>query len=507
MPPKNQKPNAFMIFALEWRSKHGKRLSMGELIKEAGEVWKNMDEKQRAPYKDRAKEELIMSSRAAAEKLTCTGMPVSQVEKQKMDHENKERQMKRDIESTVSKSVKNDNLEKQSYYFIMVNYFTKTLKGGVYVPAELAVCKFSLLEGVSRVYHTLINPGVNIYGHQYEAQHHADTTHNLPLPPMALGDKNLGNIYNEVLNFIRDPETNSYSPLYTLKECIHIVDSVLEFLKADNGANNLDLKIYPIQYLFYIMKEATCEVGEIEKPSSFYITDAYFERDFYEYQIGIGCQFHEKNDRCKYCTQSYVTRWGYMFCDYMCRDLAIRLEPGRHCPINTNLNAIITPAPSRNNDTESIISMSNASTHTNPVAGSKYYYDDQKTSISDATNKTYTQDFPSLGARKAKKKSPLAEQDSPVRHKSSRQIHESVFSVDNDDDDDDDLNPWNSRSQCIPREPDNSHFDIEYGGLNSSDADDCNSVSSFGRGRGRGSLVNSFSSVASSRGRGSYFRN
>lgn len=41
----------------------------------------------------------------------------------------------------------------------MVNYFTKTLKGGVYVPAELAVCKFSLKEGVSRVYQTLINPG------------------------------------------------------------------------------------------------------------------------------------------------------------------------------------------------------------------------------------------------------------------------------------------------------------------------------------------------------------
>lgn len=110
------------------------------------------------------------------------------------------------------------------------------------------------------------------------------------MPPNALGDKNLANIYNEILKFIRDDNSNSYPPIYTHRDCIHIVESVLEFLKADIGANNTELKVYPIQYLLYIMKEATCEAGELEKPKSFYITDAYFERDFFEFQIGIGCQ-------------------------------------------------------------------------------------------------------------------------------------------------------------------------------------------------------------------------
>lgn len=138
-----------------------------------------------------------------------------------------------------------------------------------------------------------IYAGVNIYGHQYEAQQHSETTHNLPLPPNALGDKNLGNIYNDILNFIRGGNSNNYPSVYTHRDCVHIVESILDFLKTDIGANNIDLKVYPIQYLFYIMKEATCEAGELEKPNSFYITDAYFERDFFEYQIGIGCQVSE----------------------------------------------------------------------------------------------------------------------------------------------------------------------------------------------------------------------
>ncbi|XP_061403051.1 protein maelstrom 1-like [Musca vetustissima] len=493
MPPKKkQKPNAFMIFALEWKSKHGKGLSIDQATKKAGEIWTKMDAGQRAPYQDKAKEEKIVSSRTAAHKLTCTGVPVSQIEKEKLDHENKERLMKRDIETTVSKSVQKDELEKQSYYFIMANYFTKTLKGGVYVPAELAVSKFSLKEGVSRVYQTLINPGVNIYGHQYEAQHHSETTHNLPLPPNALGDKNLGNIYNEILKFIRDEDSNNYPPVYTHRDCIHIVESVLEFLKADIGSNNTELKVYPIQYLLYIMKEATCEAGELEKPKSFYITDAYFERDFFEFQIGIGCQYHEDIDKCKYCTQSYVTRWGYMFADYMCGDLAIPLVPGRHCPLNTNLNAIITEAPSRSYDDESMVSMSTSLTHvTKPVAGSRHYYDDPKPK---ETGNKYSTDFPSLGRHEMKKK-----------HKIS-QPPPSSASGDDDADNPDDLNPWNVRSRRnVPREPESSHFNIDYGAGNSSDADDYSSVASFGR--GRGSLVSSFNnSNASSYGRGRYFR-
>lgn len=53
-------------------------------------------------------------------------------------------------------------LDTKSYYFIMVNYFTKTLKSAVYVPAELSVCEYCLKDGIKRTYHTLINPGMHL---------------------------------------------------------------------------------------------------------------------------------------------------------------------------------------------------------------------------------------------------------------------------------------------------------------------------------------------------------
>lgn len=189
----------------------------------------------------------------------------------------------------------------------------------------------------------------------------------------------------------------------------------------------------------------------------------------------------------------------------MCNDLAIPLIPGRHCPMNTNLNAIITPAPSTYTDNESFISMGTTlSNATKPMARSKIYYDDPKPLKSDGGANTYTMDFPSLDGGRNTKKKP-ASSPSSQRQKATRNLNDSD---DNESVDFGGMNPWNSRSRNIPRQPDTSHFDIEFTkdeDLNS-DADDYNSVASFGR--GRGSLVNASlsSSVVSSYGRGRPFR-
>ncbi|XP_075149923.1 protein maelstrom 1-like [Haematobia irritans] len=510
MPPKQkQKPNAFMIFTMEWKKKQGGNISLNDAIQQAGEIWKTMNAEERAPYKEKQKEELRLFYRNSGEKLSCTGMPISQIEKNKLDHENKERTMKQDIENAVRNSLQNKNLEKQSYYFIMANYFIKTLKGGAYVPAEIAICKFSLNEGVSDIYQTLINPEVNLYGNLYEAQHHADTTHNLPLPPSALGEKNRVNIYQDILNFIRnedDASSDSYPPIFTDRECIEIIESVLKFLKtADVRASSVHLKIYPIQYLLFVMKEATCDAAELEKPLNCYITDAYFERDYFEYHTGIACQYHEDVDKCKYCTQSYVTRWAYMFCDYMCRDLDIPLEPGRHCPMNTNINAINTRESNNGNDKTSIISMGTSITYaTAPICGSKSFHDkdDEKTATlsTDTDSKPYTSMLKGHINNVVTINQTTPNKISPTYDGYIRKDYRDCFDDTPSADEEDDVNPWDvrSREKYIPPEPESSCFDIDYTS-SISDIEDYNSVASFGR--DRTSLVSSLSSVSIGRGR------
>lgn len=245
-------------------------------------------------------------------------------------------------------------------------------------------------------------------------------------------------------------------------------------------------------------------------------------------------QKHESMDKSKYCTQSYVTRWGYVFADYMCQDIAIGLIPGRHCPLDTNLRAIITPAPSsRFTDTESFVSLDTMSTistkpplarKTEPLdeaeANTDDDDDDNFTSVSQACRRSYANDFPTLGAAGgASRKKPSTPAASSLHSNKSRRINSSAIHDDDnianmDDEPYAHLNPWNHRSRNVPKEPAVSDFTIklERSGNdahndNNSDYDDYNSLASAGRGRAifNNALNNSSSSIVS-RGRGRLFQ-
>uniref|UniRef100_W8CE96 Protein maelstrom 1 n=3 Tax=Ceratitis capitata TaxID=7213 RepID=W8CE96_CERCA len=504
--PKKQVKNGFMLFTIDWRSQYGKHLSISEATAEAGKIWGSMSVHERAPYNERAKQERVGSKSGRPSKLTCTGKSVEEVEREKKEADDEKSRMQRFIQMTVRNSVKNCQLETQSYFFIMVNYFVKSLKGNIYVPAEISVAEYSLKDGVCRKYHTFVNPGPKIYGLQYEAQHHSESTHKLPLPPNAKGEANMGLIYSNVLDFIRNQESGEYPPVYTFPEAKQIVESVLDFLKKDSPSN-VDLRVYDIKFLFYILKEATCEMGEVPKPLNQHITDAFFERDSFEFNNGLACTYHEDIDKSKYCTQSCVTRWGFMFSDYMCRDIAIDLIPGRHAPIDYKLAAtIVDPSPSTFADTDSHISVNSGSSYaTKAISENKIYYDDQKTFVS---SRSYTtacssriqnkDDFPSLGSGR-KKHSTLVSSAPPKTIRTNVGYQRSMDEA--FEDSVDDLNPWSSRSRNVPHEPDSSHFDINYTREETTD-NEATSTVGYGRGRMRNNQsLSSNTTLFSGRGR------
>ncbi|XP_011192543.2 protein maelstrom 1 [Zeugodacus cucurbitae] len=509
--PKKPSKNGFMTFTFDWKSKYGRNLSLAEATTECGRIWASMTAQERAPYNERAKQEKMGLKTGAAPKLTCRGKPIDVVEKERQDVEQRERRMKRTIELTVRNSVKNDQLDTQTYHFIMVNYFVRSLRGGIYVPAEISVVKYSLKEGLCRLYHSFINPGPELYGLQYEAQHHSDNTHKLPLPPHAKGETDLGLIYNNILDFIRDPETGEYPPVYTHRDSIPVVASVLDYLKGDYKARNIEFETYSIQYLFYILKEATCEMGELEKPTSSFVTDAFWDNDFFEYQIDIACTYHEEIDKSKYCTQSIVTRWAFTFSDYMCCDIAIDMIPGRHVPKTTNLAAIINPAPSTYADTESQISVNSESTYaTKAVCENKIYYDEPNAyaparsyNSGRSTLPFEVNDFPSLGPGSSRKKHASNYAIAPA--KTSRMHSAPHQAMDSDSPDSTvDINPWSMRSLHVPRKPDTSHFDINYTRDETTDSE-ASTPLGYGRGRMRNN-VSTASVVSAGSGRGRLFQ-
>lgn len=58
-------------------------------------------------------------------------------------------------------------------------------------------------------------------------------------------------------------------------------------------------------------------------------------------------------DRSKYCTLSRVVRWGFMFSDYMCSDLALDMNPGSHIPQGTNCGVTLSTTRSFIDDSQS----------------------------------------------------------------------------------------------------------------------------------------------------------
>lgn len=477
MPPKqNKKPvpkNAYSCYVDEFRVKEQKAgrhlgLRYQDFFQLAGASWGKMSPSQRAPYEAMAKADKL-KGKSGGEKYSSQGVPLSQIEREKREKELAERLMKKEIEDTVKDGFANDTLATQKYYFVMANYFAKTTDCD-YIPAEIAVAEYSLKSGVNKKFHTFIDPGTLPIGMGYQAKSHADDTHRLPVPPNAMGERDFGKVIQGLMSFIETDENGQYPPLYAHKHYLEMIKNVMSILENEYfGDNSVNFKIYPIQYLFYTLKMSTAEKGEVKKPESIFISDAIFERDTFEYQNKISCDFHENIDVGKYCALSCVTRWGYMFSDYMCLDLALDLIPGAHLPPGADLSAAkksFSTVSSYNDDKKSVASTSMRSYASTSVRSNvtqpkieRHYVDDTR---SDATEK-----YPPGG---------------DVR----KRTHDPARTFENDSSDEDqDDNPWSTRNKNKPRPPNEDSF----------------SFSSVVAGRGRGIKTEPISSNASTTSR------
>ncbi|XP_064544941.1 uncharacterized protein LOC135432969 [Drosophila montana] len=334
----NSKQSAFSLFVHEWRKLRGHNLQWEECIHLAGLAWQKMSPEERQPYHD------------AARQLKAGTVPSTQLQR----NIDPEQQQRSEIENIVRYSAQRTVLETQSYYFIMVNYYTKD----VYAPAELAVVQFTLKHGLRNIYHTLINPGSSVHGSLYKNQQHVKATHQLPLPPNALGNDDLEGILADLLKFVRSecgPE-GELPPVFTVQNQISVVNSSLKFL---NGGVESQFNVYPIEYLFYILKKATCEAGMLPPPASIHITNSQFNLDPYEFLSDIGCEFHKQRDLSAHCSKSYVTRWAFAFAGYMCSDLAIKMLTNRHMPSHTE-NRLDMDQPPNNDKQKDLVNMQEA---------------------------------------------------------------------------------------------------------------------------------------------------
>ncbi|XP_017863032.1 PREDICTED: protein maelstrom [Drosophila arizonae] len=336
MAPK--KFNGFMMFVNEWREKtaEGRAVSLPQAISKCGETWKNMNTQQRGPYNKMAKNAEV-SARCQVERLNCHGQSLSALEREEMEAAERELNMKRTTERIVLAGKKRHDLENTKFIFAAFNYFTKSMTNDIYIPAEFSACQFSLKSGICSMYSSHIDPGQLIFGQGSETMHHTKHTHQLPLPPNAMGESDIGRLYANIVEYLRacNPDAKPNDPLvvFATPEFMPIVKGCFRYLESDSEEPLATIHIYDIQYLLYVLKLEVLDSVDIRNVTvNRTATDSLFINDYFCYHLGISCQYHEDIDRCQYCTQSIISRWCYVFSDFMCGDLAITPLPGKHMP-------------------------------------------------------------------------------------------------------------------------------------------------------------------------------
>lgn len=152
-----------------------------------------------------------------------------------------------------------------------------------------------------------------------------------------MGEKNFDTIFEDIRNFINPTNKPDFPLLYTMSDHIPCVDSILtqfalEVCHDEKEAAEM-FSICAIDQLFYRLKKNTDE-----PLVSHHISKILLDKDHYEHRPGLACKFHEDEDIPRYCALAMVTRWAYTVCDNICGSLNIQLIPGKHVPMESNVN-------------------------------------------------------------------------------------------------------------------------------------------------------------------------
>lgn len=351
MPPKKPARNSFFFFMLDYKNRQEARGvvfqgGLKDVANACSAEWENMTPQQKGPYEARAKDAKVKDG-ISGTKYTSQGVPISLIEREAKRKQDFEDNMNDYIKVTVNMSEHRDNLISKKFYFIHVNWLCRQVLPngeGDFLPLEFAVTEFSLKNGVQNTYHELIDIDVPM-GYTFEARLHAQETHKIDQNP-AGGQSNFGAMFQKLKTLLK-PETigEEFPPLYTTKGVMEIVPGLLSRMAKAAGRSVDIFKVYPIETLFFHIRNAAVSNNEAQSSAMGFPAESLAEKeiwkDRFDQALGIACDYHTELDESSiHCSRSIVIRWAYIICDFCCLDLEIEMKPGRHCPLNTDVDGI-----------------------------------------------------------------------------------------------------------------------------------------------------------------------
>ncbi|XP_054264583.1 protein maelstrom homolog [Macrosteles quadrilineatus] len=357
MPKNKTTPNAFYFFMLDRRAAYqanGAKFPNGlkDVAEIAGQEWAVLPKAQRKKYEDMAKEEKERLKKDTSRKFTNLHNSFNYLEKTRNEKEETKKLINDTIEKTVASLCVTKRIATFKFYLIHINYFYKD-GSECYHPAEIAVSEFSLTEGVTNVFHTIIGQIKIAIGFRLDVVNRTNEVHHIPADNNK-GEESFEVVWRnvkEILRGGRNAHGGSYPPMYTMPDNISLntsmacVRNVVQMLAETSGDNADDFPVFPLEKLFYELKYGCAKfAGEADDPRSYYPSVPFacsrLENDIFNLTEEIACSLHIEKEQVANCSKSFVQRWAYIICDQCCAYLDIEVVPGKHVPSNSAVDSL-----------------------------------------------------------------------------------------------------------------------------------------------------------------------
>lgn len=339
MPPK--KRNGFYEYTFYLKRKmeregHKFPGGMGDVHRLASENWNKMSPEEKEVYHKKAgRVSGTNTNRRQDVKYDSFGVSIAwKEEEEKKRNEEKVSSLQK-VEEKIKYLANHKELESHVFHFAHFNFAVQTTEKE-WPPCEVAVVKFSLLNGISGHYHEFIDPAKLRIGYSFTAKQHSEATHRIPRD-FKLANSNYAAITNAIKDMLKNDD-GGFCPVFYFEKDIPKANYIFNWLieKSCECDPHYDrsspFRVYSLDKLLYeLRRHADLQNPRLVFPTMVMVADR-LQSDTFDYFPSMACQWHDEEDRTKYCSLTAVRRYAYVISDMCCAHYQLKLLPNRHCP-------------------------------------------------------------------------------------------------------------------------------------------------------------------------------
>ena len=216
-------------------------------------------------------------------------------------------------------------MKTKKIYLVHFSTFLLTRDDKV-VPAEGALLEFSVNSGITKCWHSYLEPGEIPMGTRSDCYAKAQKTHLLPLDDENLFINSYEDVLDDINNILMSQENYEIQPVFCLTEEKREIKLVLDEIYHRGGAEK-DMaipKVYNLEdWLFYLEKSMKNE-PEFAYPGNESVkgfasnTAALYKLQNNNFKEIPACSFHEEHYKSEFCSLAIVRNRAFTIMDRLC---------------------------------------------------------------------------------------------------------------------------------------------------------------------------------------------